>query len=465
MDLFFNYDKSDLESADAYAYGIVEYHGCGADSHGERFNITDGYVTANGDWQFYKRYVGDGPFKWTHAWRYFGNIIGQVWNGGIQYANANEMEKPLTQAFFYPVEDNSYTCDPYEDPLNPYGGGDDDVTDDTSDDDVTDNDSESGYSDNGDDSDNNDGPTPEHVYPVSGYDDDATTLAPYTTEPSDTTTVTTTTTAYTSTTTVETTVSTTFSTIVFTTDGGYAVPTVTPTIIVEPTITVGPYAPETESTYAPETDSTYSPETESTYSPETEPTYSPETEPTYSPETEPTFSPETEPTYAPETEPTNPPETEPTYSPETEPTYAPETEPTYSPETEPTNPPETEPTYSPETEPTYSPETEPTYSPETEPTYSPETEPTVPPPEPTNPYNGGDQGSNEGYGFVTDGDDNNSNGGYDYGFFDGDSDNSDFDAPHKTNSELVNSCATRLSQLKGIYGSSMTDIRSQRQLQ
>jgi hypothetical protein len=28
MDLFFNYDKSDLESADAYAYGIVEYHGC-----------------------------------------------------------------------------------------------------------------------------------------------------------------------------------------------------------------------------------------------------------------------------------------------------------------------------------------------------------------------------------------------------------------------------------------------------
>ena len=465
MDLFFNYDKSDLESADAYAYGIVEYHGCGADSHGERFNITDGYVTANGDWQFYKRYVGDGPYKWTHAWRYFGNIIGQVWNGGIQYANANEMEKPLTQAFFYPVEDNSYTCDPYEDPLNPYGGGDDDVTDDTSDDDVTDNDSESGYSDNGDDSDNNDGPTPEHVYPVSGYDDDATTLAPYTTEPSDTTTVTTTTTAYTSTTTVETTVSTTFSTIVFTTDGGHAVPTVTPTIIVEPTITVGPYAPETESTYAPETDSTYSPETESTYSPETEPTYSPETEPTYSPETEPTFSPETEPTYAPETEPTNPPETEPTYSPETEPTYAPETEPTYSPETEPTNPPETEPTYSPETEPTYSPETEPTYSPETEPTYSPETEPTVPPPEPTNPYNGGDQGSNEGYGFVTDGDDNNSNGGYDYGFFDGDSDNSDFDAPHKTNSELVNSCATRLSQLKGIYGSSMTDIRSQRQLQ
>ena len=457
MDLFFNYDKSDLESADAYAYGIVEYHGCGADSHGERFNITDGYVTANGDWQFYKRYVGDGPYKWTHAWRYFGNIIGQVWNGGIQYANANEMEKPLTQAFFYPVEDNSYTCDPYEDPLNPYGGGDDDVTDDTSDDDVTNNDSESGYSDNGDDSDNNDGPTPEHVYPVSGYDDDATTLAPYTTEPADTTTVTTTTTAYTSTTTVETTVSTTFSTIVFTTDGGYAVPTVTPTIIVEPTITVGPYAPETESTYAPETDSTYSPETESTYSPETEPTYSPETEPTYSPETEPTFSPETEPTYAPETEPTNPPETEPT--------YAPETEPTYSPETEPTNPPKTEPTYSPETEPTYSPETEPTYSPETEPTYSPETEPTVPPPEPTNPYNGGDQGSNEGYGFVTDGDDNNSNGGYDYGFFDGDSDNSDFDAPHKTNSELVNSCATRLSQLKGIYGSSMTDIRSQRQLQ
>ena len=373
MDLFFNYDKSDLESADAYAYGIVEYHGCGADSHGERFNITDGYVTANGDWQFYKRYVGDGPFKWTHAWRYFGNIIGQVWNGGIQYANANEMEKPLTQAFFYPVEDNSYTCDPYEDPLNPYGGGDDDVTDDTSDDDVTDNDSESGYSDNGDDSDNNDGPTPEHIYPVSGYEnDDATTLAPYTTEPADTTTVTTTTTAYSTTTTIETTVSTTFSTIVFTTDGGYAVPTVTPTIIIEPTITF-------------------------------------------------------EPTY--------------------EPTTAPRS------------------TWRPTEEPTYAPETESTYSPETEPTYSPETEPTAPPPEPTNPYNGGDEGSNDGYGFMTDDDNSDGNGGYDYGFFDGDS-NSDFDdAPHETNSELVNTCSTRLSQLKGIYGSTMTDIRSQRQLQ
>ena len=464
MDLFFNYDKSDLESPDAYAYGIVEYHGCGADSHGERFNITDGYVTANGDWQFYKRYVGDGPYKWTHAWRYFGNIIGQVWNGGIQYANANEMEKPLTQAFFYPVEDNSYTCDPYEDPLNPYGGGDDDVTDDTSDDDVTDNDSESGYSDNGDDSDNNDGPTPEHIYPVSGYEnDDATTLAPYTTEPADTTTVTTTTTAYSTTTTIETTVSTTFSTIVFTTDGGYAVPTVTPTIIIEPTIT---FEPTYEPTTAPR--STWRPTEEPTYAPETESTYSPETEPTYSPETEPTNAPETEPTYSPETEPTNPPETDPTYSPETEPTYSPETEPTFSPETEPTYSPETEPTNPPETEPTYSPETEPTNPPETEPTYSPETEPTAPPPEPTNPYNGGDEGSNDGYGFMTDGDDSNNNGGYDYGFFDDDDssdDNSDFDAPHKTNSELVNTCATRLSQLKGIYGSEMNDIRSQRQLQ
>ena len=69
---------------------------------------------------------------------------------------------------------------------------------------------------------------------------------------------------------------------------------------------------------------------------------------------------------------------------------------------------------------------------------------------------------------MTDGDDSNGNGGYDYGFFDDDDssdDNSDFDAPHKTNSELVNTCATRLSQLKGIYGSEMNDIRSQRQLQ
>ena len=111
MDLYFNYDKVN-------ANGIIEYDGCGADTNGERFNITEGYIKSNGDWQFWKTYIGDGPFEWTHGWRYYGNIIGKVWNGGFHHLEANELEPPLSQAFFYPAKDNSYTCDAYQEPLN-----------------------------------------------------------------------------------------------------------------------------------------------------------------------------------------------------------------------------------------------------------------------------------------------------------------------------------------------------------
>ena len=69
-------------------------------------------MTSDGNWQFNKNYIGVGPFGWSHGWRYFGNVVGQVLNGGIQYQNASELEKPMTQAFFFPVNlDHSSTCE------------------------------------------------------------------------------------------------------------------------------------------------------------------------------------------------------------------------------------------------------------------------------------------------------------------------------------------------------------------
>ena len=81
------------------------------DINGEHFNITDGYVTSEGNWQFNKIYTGDGPASWTHGWRYLGNIVGQVWNGGLQKLDSLETSRYVTQAFFYPNADTDLkTC-------------------------------------------------------------------------------------------------------------------------------------------------------------------------------------------------------------------------------------------------------------------------------------------------------------------------------------------------------------------
>ena len=89
----------------------LEYAGCGVDTNGEHFNITDGYVTSEGNWQFNKVYTGQGPSSWTHGWRYLGNIVGQVWNGGIQNSDSLETSRIVTQAFFFPnAESNVQTC-------------------------------------------------------------------------------------------------------------------------------------------------------------------------------------------------------------------------------------------------------------------------------------------------------------------------------------------------------------------
>ena len=88
----------------------LEYGGCGIDSNGEHFNITDGYVTSDGDWMFNKIYTGQGPGSWTHGWRYLGNIVGQVWNGGLQRLESLETSRFVTQAFFFPSNQPKATC-------------------------------------------------------------------------------------------------------------------------------------------------------------------------------------------------------------------------------------------------------------------------------------------------------------------------------------------------------------------
>jgi len=103
--------KSEAGPGALHKMGIIEYAGCGVDTNGEHFNITDGYVTSEGNWQFNKVYTGEGPSSWTHGWRYLGNIVGQVWNGGIQNSDSLETSRIVTQAFFFPnAESNVQTC-------------------------------------------------------------------------------------------------------------------------------------------------------------------------------------------------------------------------------------------------------------------------------------------------------------------------------------------------------------------
>ena len=80
------------------------------DTNGEHFNITDGYITSDGNWMFNKIYVGQGPGSWTHGWRYLGNIVGQVWNGGLQRLESLETSRYVTQAFFFPSSQSKVTC-------------------------------------------------------------------------------------------------------------------------------------------------------------------------------------------------------------------------------------------------------------------------------------------------------------------------------------------------------------------